>query len=296
MKTPIFTGSAVALITPFTETGVDYEGLGRLIDWQIQEGTDAIVSCGTTGESSTMSHEEHIEVVRYTVQRTAGRVPVIAGTGSNSTAEALSLSQEAEKAGADALLLVTPYYNKATQTGLVQHYLYLADRVNSPIILYNVPSRTGLSFTAASYKALSAHPNINGIKEASGNVTLVAQTRALCGDDLNIWSGNDGDIIPLMSLGTQGVISVLANVAPRETAEMCRMWFDGRIRESGDRQIRYQELVDALFCEVNPIPVKTAVNLMGLPGGLLRMPLCQMEAKNLAFLQTAMRNAGIALA
>ncbi len=293
MKTPVFRGAAVAIVTPYTETGVDYTRFAELIEWQLAQGTDAIVVCGTTGESSTQSLEEHVAVMDFCIKTVAGRVPVIAGTGSNDTADALFLSQEAEASGADALLLVTPYYNKTTQAGLVKHFLYLADRVSIPIVLYNVPSRTGMSFTAQSYLELSRHPNINGVKEASSNLTLIGQTRALCGEELNIWSGNDGEIVPILSMGGQGVISVLSNILPRETAEICKLWFAGKIKESADLQIRYQELIDALFCEVNPIPVKTALGLMGKDCGVLRMPLCDMSPKNLETLRGAMQRAGL---
>ncbi|MCL2748221.1 MAG: 4-hydroxy-tetrahydrodipicolinate synthase [Oscillospiraceae bacterium] len=293
MKDPVFTGSAVAIVTPFTESGVDYARLGELIDWQIDCGSDALVICGTTGESSTQSIPEHLEVVEFAIKKVAGRVPVIAGAGSNDTADALLMSQEAEKAGADALLLVTPYYNKTTQAGLIRHYTYLADRVSIPIILYNVPSRTSMSFTAETYRELSRHPRINGVKEASGDFSLIARTRFLCGDDLNLWSGNDSEIVPILAMGGRGVISTMANVIPRESAAICRLWREGKIGESAGLQIKYQELIDSLFCEVNPIPVKTAMGLMGRDCGLLRMPLCDMAPKNLDRLRAAMAEVGL---
>ena len=293
MKTPVFTGSAVAIVTPFTGDFVDFPRLGELIDWQIENGTDAIVICGTTGEASTQTIPEHLAAIEFAIKKADGRVPVIAGTGSNDTAHALLMSQSAEKSGADALLMVTPYYNKTSQTGLVKHFAYVADRVHTPIILYNVPSRTGMSFTAETYRELSRHPMINGVKEASGNLTLVAQTRALCGDDLNLWSGNDDQIVPILSMGGSGVISVLANVIPRETSDICRLWREGKVRESADLQIKYQDLIDALFCEVNPIPVKTAMKLMGRDCGPLRMPLCDMAPKNLECLRDAMAKVGL---
>ena len=293
MKYPVFIGSATAVVTPFTDTGVDYPRLGELIDWQIESGSDAIVICGTTGESSTQSVPEHVEVVDFAVKKVARRVPIIAGTGSNDTSDALFMSKEAEKSGADALLLVTPYYNKTTQAGLVKHYTYLADRVGIPIIMYNVPSRTGMSFTADTYKELSLHPMINGVKEASGDFTLITRTRRLCGADLNIWSGNDNEIAPILALGGQGVISTMANVIPSQTAEICRLWRQGKQQESADLQIRYQDLIDALFCEVNPIPVKTAMRLIGRDCGALRMPLCDMAPKNLERLRLALTEAGL---
>lgn len=295
MKTPVFTGSAVAIVTPFTGDFVNFERFGELIDMQIASGTNAIVVCGTTGEASTQTIPEHLASIEFCIKRVNGRVPVIAGTGSNDTMHALLMSQSAEKSGADALLHVTPYYNKTSQAGLVKHFTYVADRVRIPVILYNVPSRTGMSFTAETYKELSKHPNINGVKEASGNFTLVAQTRHLCGDDLNIWSGNDDQILPVLSMGGSGVISVLANVIPKETAEICRLWFEGKCKESADLQIKYQELIDALFCDVNPIPVKTAMSLMGYDCGPLRMPLCEMAPKNLERLKTAMKQVGLSI-
>ncbi|MDR0671938.1 MAG: 4-hydroxy-tetrahydrodipicolinate synthase [Oscillospiraceae bacterium] len=293
MKTPVFVGSSVAIVTPFTGDFVDFEQLGALIEYQIANGTNAITICGTTGEASTQTIPEHLATIEYCIKKVDGRVPVIAGAGSNDTSHALLLSQAAEESGADALLLVTPYYNKTTQAGLVKHFTYLADRVHIPIILYNVPPRTGMSFTAQTYQELSRHPRINGVKEASGNLTLLAQTRALCGDELCIWSGNDDQIVPLMAMGGQGVISVLANVAPRETSDICRLWREGKTAESAALQIRLQELIDALFCEVNPIPVKTAMRLIGYDCGPLRMPLCEMDPKHLALLKKALTGAGL---
>ena len=293
MKTPVFTGSSVAIVTPFCETGVDFNALGKLIDFQIENGTDAITICGTTGESATMNDEEHRACIEYSVKHVAGRVPVIAGTGSNDTAYALELSQHAESVGADALLLVTPYYNKTTQRGLVKHYTYIADRVKTPMILYNVPSRTGLCFTADSYLELSRHPNINGIKEASGNFTLIAQTMALCGANMNVWSGNDDQTVAMLALGAKGVISVAANIIPRVMHDMCTLFFEGNVSASAALQLQYFELINELFVEVNPIPVKTALGLMGYTVGELRMPLCDMAPKNLELLKNAMRKAGL---
>ncbi|MDR3210255.1 MAG: 4-hydroxy-tetrahydrodipicolinate synthase [Oscillospiraceae bacterium] len=293
MKTPVFTGSSVAIVTPYTETGIDYDALGRVIDEQIAGGTAAITVCGTTGESSTQSLEEHIETVEFAIRHVAGRVKVIAGAGSNDTEAALFLSREAEKAGADALLLVTPYYNKATQRGLAAHYTYIADRVKTPIILYNVPSRTGVSFTVETYKTLSAHPNINGVKEASGDFALLASTLAACGDELNVWSGDDNKIVPMMSLGAKGVISVAANILPGVMAELTAACLAGDFARGAELQLQYIDIIDKLFIEVNPIPVKTAMNLMGKNVGRLRMPLCEMEPGNLEKLKVSMKKIGL---
>ena len=293
MKEPVFTGSSVAIVTPFRDGRVDFEKLAELIDFQIAGGTAAITICGTTGESSTLSMEEHMETVDFCIKHVAGRVKVIAGTGSNDTMAALELSQEAEKSGADALLMVTPYYNKTTQKGLIQHYTYIADRVNLPIILYNVPSRTGLSFTAETYKALSKHPNINGVKEASGNFSLIAATIADCGDDLYVWSGNDNETVPMMSLGAKGVISVVANILPGLMAELTQACLEGDFAKGASLQLKYLELMNRLFIEVNPIPVKAAMNLMGMNVGEPRLPLCEMEPANLEKLKEAMRRVNL---
>jgi 4-hydroxy-tetrahydrodipicolinate synthase len=294
MKTPVFTGSSVAIVTPFRDRSVDYGKLGELIDFQIAGGTAAITVCGTTGESSTQTLDEHIQVVDFCVKHVAGRVKVIAGAGSNDTAAALMLSREAERSKADALLLVTPYYNKATQRGLIAHYTHIADRVNTPIILYNVPSRTNVSFTADTYKALSKHPNINGVKEASGSFSLIAQTLAACGDELNIWSGNDNEVAAMMALGAKGVISVAANVIPAVMAELTAACLAGDFKRGTALQLKYLDLIDKLFIEVNPIPVKTAMNLLGYDVGDLRLPLCEMEPANLEKLKKSLADAGIA--
>lgn len=294
MKKTVFTGAAVALVTPMHQDGsVDYENLARLVDDQIQRGTDAIVSCGTTGESATLNHQEHLAVIRETVRATAGRVPVIAGTGSNDTAYAVELSQEAEKLGADALLMVTPYYNKTSQEGLVQHYNYVADRVDTPIILYNVPSRTGTNIQTETYKRLAEHKNIVAVKEASGDISKITELVRECGDALDLYSGNDDQILPLLALGGKGVISVLSNVAPQETHDICQAYFDGDTKKSLELQLRYLELVHALFCDVNPIPVKEAMNLLGYNVGPCRLPLYQTSEKNRAFIQKALENAGL---
>lgn len=293
MKTPVFTGSSVAIITPFDNNGINYPKLAELIDAQIAAGTSAITICGTTGESSTQTLEEHIEAVDFTVKHVAGRIKVIAGAGSNDTMAAMMLSEHAEKSGADALLLVTPYYNKATQKGLIRHFTYIADRVSIPIILYNVPGRTGVSFTVDTYKELSKHPNINGIKEASGNFSLISSTIAACGDEMNIWSGNDEEVVPMMSIGAKGVISVAANIIPSEMVKMTNACLEGDYRTAAELQLKYFDLIGKLFIEVNPIPIKTAMNLMGMEVGDLRLPMCEMEPANLEKLKNSMRAVGL---
>ena len=293
MKKPIFRGAGVAIITPYTEDGVNFEELGRIIDDQIENHTDAIVITGTTGESATMSVEEHKEAIKFAVEHTKGRVPVIAGTGSNETRIAVEFSKYAEEVGADALLVVTPYYNKCTQKGLIQHYTMIADSVNIPIILYDVPSRTGVSIQTSTYAELAKHPNIVAVKEANGDLSKILRLRAACGDDLVVYSGNDDQIVPILSLGGQGVISVLSNVAPKVTQDMCQLYFDGKVEESMKLQIEYTDLIDALFCEVNPIPVKVAMRKMSWNAGPLRMPLCEMEPAHEAQLEKALRNHGL---
>ncbi len=293
MKKPIFRGAGVAIITPYTEDGINFEELGRIIDDQIENYTDAIIITGTTGESATMSVEEHKEAIRYAVEKTNGRVPVIAGTGSNETRIAVEFSKYAEEVGADALLVVTPYYNKCTQKGLIQHYTMIADSVNIPIILYDVPSRTGVSIQTATYAELAKHPNIVAVKEANGDLSKILRLRAACGDDLVVYSGNDDQIVPILSLGGQGVISVLSNVAPKAAHDICQLYFDGKVEESAKLQIEYADLIDALFCEVNPIPVKVAMRKMGWDAGPLRMPLCEMEPAHEAQLEKALRNHGL---
>lgn len=294
MKTPVFTGACVAIVTPFTENGIDFDKLGELIEMQIAGGTDCICICGTTGEASTQTVEEHKECIRYCVEKVAGRCKVIAGTGSNCTRTALDLSLFAESCGVDGLLVVTPYYNKTTQKGLIQHYTYLADRLHTPIICYNVPSRTGMTFTAATYAELAKHPMINGVKEASGNFDLIAHTRCLCGDEFNIWSGEDAQVVPLMAMGGKGVISVVSNVAPELMVEMTHLALEGKFAEAAAIQCeKVVPLADAMFMETNPIPVKEALNLMGKEVGILRMPLCEMTEEHRATLKTALEKAGL---
>ena len=293
MKLPVFTGSSTALVTPFRDGKVDYNKLGELIDFQIAGGTAAITICGTTGECATQSLEEHNATVNFCVRHVNSRVKVIAGAGSNDTLAALFLSQEAEKSGADALLLVTPYYNKTTQRGLVKHFSFVADRVNIPIILYNVPSRTGMTFTTETYLELSKHPNINGAKEASGSFALIASTLASCGDDFYFWSGNDEDVVPMMSIGGKGVISVLSNVVPSVVAEMTKACLEGDFKRGAELQLKYLDLIGKLFIEVNPMPVKAALNLMGMEVGEPRLPLCDLAPENLEKLRKAMANVGL---
>lgn len=291
----IFEGAGVALITPFTESQeVNYEKLRQLVEEQIAGGTDAIIACGTTGESSTMTHDEHIEVVRFVCQVAAGRVPVIAGTGSNSTREAIHLSKEAEKAGADALLIVTPYYNKTTQNGLIAHYTAIAGEVDIPILLYHIPGRTGVTMKPETIVKLCREvPNIVGVKEASGNFSAIAEIMSLADGCVDLYSGNDDQIVPLLSMGGKGVISVLSNVAPSQTHDICESYFKGDVKKSSQMQIQAIPLINALFCEVNPIPVKAAMNMMGKEVGSLRLPLTEMEPANKAFLKKAMEEYGI---
>ena len=294
MKKPVFTGAAVAIITPMRADGsVDFEELGRIIDDQIDNGTDAIVICGTTGESPTMTDEEHTACIRYAVKKTAGRVPVIAGTGSNDTKYAIWLSRQAQADGADALLLVTPYYNKTSQAGLIAHYTAIADAVDLPCILYNVPSRTGCNLTAASLAQLAKHPNINAVKEASGNISQVAEIAAACGEELNIYSGNDDQIVPLLALGGKGVISVLSNVAPRYTHDICAKWFAGDTAGSLAMQLAALPLCKALFADVNPIPVKWAMNRLGWHAGACRLPLVDPDEAVQAQLDSALHAFGL---
>ncbi|HIZ41307.1 MAG TPA: 4-hydroxy-tetrahydrodipicolinate synthase [Candidatus Gemmiger excrementigallinarum] len=294
MKKPVFTGAAVAIITPMHADGsVNYEELGRIIEDQIAHQTDAIVICGTTGESPALDHEEHTECIRYTVKKVAGRVPVIAGTGSNDTRYAIQLSQQAQEDGADALLLVTPYYNKTSQAGLVAHYTAIANAVDLPCILYNVPSRTGCNLQPATLAELAKLPNINAVKEASGNISQVAEIAELCGENLNIYSGNDDQIVPLMALGGKGVISVLSNVAPQYTHDLCAKWLDGDTAGSLEMQLKALPLCKALFADVNPIPVKWAMNRLGWQAGACRLPLVEPSAAVQERLETAMRDFGL---
>lgn len=291
----VFKGAGVAIVTPMKANGeVNYERFADLIEFQIENGTDAIIVCGTTGEASTLSHEEHLDVIKYCTKKVAGRVPVIAGTGSNSTETAVYLSTEAEKYGVDGLLLVSPYYNKATQNGLYTHFKTVADAVKLPIILYNVPSRTGCNILPDTIVRLVTEvENIVGVKEASGNISQIARLAAKAGGRVDIYSGNDDQIVPILSLGGIGVISVLSNIAPRQTHDICEKYFAGDVKGSMELQLKAMDLCDALFCEVNPIPVKKALNLMGMEAGGLRLPLTEMEEANAKKLEKAMKDFGL---
>ncbi len=294
MKKLIFQGAGIAILTPmFPDGSINWEEFGRLIDWQIDNSTDALIVCGTTGESPTLSVEEKVQLFRYAVERVNGRVPVIAGTGSNDTQKAIELSKEAKNAGADALLLVTPYYNKTSQRGLVAHYNAIADAVDLPQIVYHIPSRTGVTIAPKTFQELSKHPNIAAVKEASGNFAAIAQTRSLCGDELAFYSGEDGMIVPLLSLGGKGVISVLSHVAPKAVHDICALYFAGKVQESAAIQLDCMDLVQALFMDVNPIPVKEAVNMMGFAAGPCRMPLYPMAEADREVLAQAMRRHGL---
>ena len=291
--TPIFRGVATAIITPTNEHGVDYESFGRIIDWQIAEGINAIVVCGTTGENPTLSDDEHKECIRFCVERVNHRVPVIAGTGSNDTAHAIAMTKYACSVGADAILCVTPYYNKATQAGLVKMFYAIADASTVPMIVYNVPSRTGVGIEPATYVELAKHPRIAAIKEANGNISKIVETAALLNGALDIYSGNDDQIVPIMSVGGIGVISVLSNVAPRKTVEICDRWFAGDVKGAAALQFETLELTNALFCEVNPIPVKAGMAAMGWCENYLRLPLTPMSAEKWPRLEKAMKDQGL---
>ena len=291
MKKRIFTGAGIAILTPMHADGsINWEEFGRLIDWQIENSTDAIIVCGTTGESSTMSDEEHLNAIRFAVERAAGRVPVVAGAGSNDTAYAVNLAKESKEAGVDGILVVTPYYNKTSQRGLIAHYNTIADATDLPMILYHIPGRTGVTIAPQTFKELSRHPNIVAVKEASGNISKIAETKYLCGDDLDLYSGNDDQIVPILSLGGIGVISVLSHVAPKATHDICQLYFDGKVKESARLQLEYMDLIHALFIDVNPIPVKDAMNQMGFAAGPCRMPLYPMSDGDRAVLTAALKN------
>lgn len=295
MKNTVFTGAATAVVTPMTEKGVDYATYEKILNWQIAQGIDAIVAAGTTGEGSTLTDEEHREVLKFTVDTVAGRVPVIAGTGSNDIAYAIDLTKFACDIGADAMLLVTPYYNKATQNGLIKSFTAVADASDKPCILYNVPSRTGCNLSPESCAVLADHPNICAIKEASGNISQIAKIAQLTEGKLDIYSGNDDQIVPVLSLGGKGVISVLSNILPKETSEMCHAYLRGDVAKSLKMQLEYLDLIDALFCEVNPIPVKAAMSALGYGENYLRLPLTPMEEKNEKKLLELMVKAGLKL-
>lgn len=294
MKKTIFTGAGVAIVTPMNADGsIDFETFGKLIDFQIDNGTDCIVVCGTTGESSTMTDDEHKETIRYCVERVNKRVPVIAGTGSNDTAYAVQLSKEAELLGADAVLVVSPYYNKTSQNGLIKHFTAIADAINIPVMLYNIPGRTGVNIAIDTFVELAKHENIVAVKEAGGNMDYFAKIIEACGDKLDVYSGDDGMTVPVMSIGGKGVISVLSNVMPKETHEMCKLCLENNFAEAGKMQIKYLSLINALFCDVNPIPVKEAMALMGLCGNTLRLPLCPTSEANLAKISAELKANGL---
>lgn len=293
MKTPVFEGMASAIITPLNEKGIDFELFAKLVEWQIAEGIDGIVVCGTTGEGATLTDEEHKAAIEFMVKQVAGRVPVIAGTGSNDTEYAVELTKHACQMGVDGVLTVTPYYNKATQKGLIKSFTRIADASTVPVILYNVPSRTGVNIAPKTVLELSKHPNINAIKEASGDISQIAEIAHLCGDNINIYSGNDDQVVPIMSLGGKGCISVLSNLLPKETSEMCRLFREGDVKAAAKLQLKYIPLINALFSEVNPIPVKAAMAKMGFCEDYLRLPLTPMEDAARENLYAQMKNAGI---
>ena len=292
-KTTIFTGAATAIITPFRNGEIDYDAFGKIIDANINGGIDAIVVAGTTGEGSTLSHEEHCGVLKFAYEKIAGRVPAVAGTGSNDTAYGIELSKYAADIGYDGLLLVTPYYNKATPKGLVKSFSAIADAAKIPVILYNVPSRTGVNIPLSVYKELAKNEYVVATKEASGNLSAIAELLSECGDALDVYSGNDDQIVPILSLGGKGVISVLSNVMPKETHDICALWFEGKVKESAALQLRLLDLINALFCEVNPIPVKAAMEMCGYCDGELRLPLCEIEDANREKLRRIMQKHGI---
>lgn len=292
-KTPIFKGSCTAIVTPFNENGINYDKMRELIDFQYDNNTEALVICGTTGENATMTQYEQEELIDFACKYNDGRMKIVAGIGSNNTEKALKNAKCAKHFGADGVLMVTPYYNKTTQAGLIEHFTYVADRVDIPMILYNVPSRTGIGIKSETYKELSKHPNINGIKEASGDFSLFAATRALCGDDLFIWSGNDDNTLPMMALGAIGVISVASNILPGIVSKICSLCLIGKFEEASEIFTRYNELFSTLFIETNPIPIKTAMNLAGYDVGAPRLPLTGMSEGNLERLKTVLSNSGI---
>lgn len=293
VKTPVFKGSCTAIVTPFNEHGIDYDRLKKNLDFQYENGTAAIVVCGTTGENPTISREEHDELVRVTVNECKSKMKVIVGIGSNDTIKALKAAENAKYTGADAVLMVSPYYNKTSQKGLAEHFSYVADRVEIPMILYNVPSRTGIGISVDTCKELSRHPNINGIKEASGDISYAAKLRSICGDDLHIWSGNDDCTVALMSLGALGVISVASNIIPAALYKLCNLCLEEKYKEATELFSKHSQLFSALFVETNPIPVKTAMKLLGTDSGIMRLPLTELAQENIGVLSSAMRSSGL---
>ena len=294
-KTPIFKGSCTAIVTPFGDYGIDYDKMKELIDFQYDNNTEALVVCGTTGENATMTPYEQEELVDFTCKYNDGRMKIIAGIGSNNTEKALKNAKNARHYGADGVLMVTPYYNKTSQKGLIEHFSYVADRVELPMILYNVPSRTGMTIKPETYKALSAHPSIVGVKEASGDISLIAQIAAMCGNDLYIWSGNDDNTVAMMALGALGVISVASNIVPGAVAKLCQNCLEGKFSEANALYAKYASLFSALFVETNPIPVKTAMKLLGTDTGALRLPLTSMSEENYNYLRRVMSEAGLSI-
>lgn len=293
VKTPVFKGACTAIITPFNEKGIDYDRLKRNLNFQYENGISAVVVCGTTGESPTLSSNEYEEIVRFTVREVNSKMKVIAGVGNNNTCAALRKAEDAKFLGADAILMSTPFYNKTSQNGLIEHFSYVADRVNIPMILYNVPSRTGIGIELNTYKALSEHPNINGVKEASGDISLIAKAIALCGENLNIWSGNDDNTIPMFSLGAHGVISVASNIIPSVISKICSLCIENEYSAATELYSKYSEFIAGLFIETNPIPIKTALKLMDMDSGIMRLPLTGISEENLSALRASMRNAGL---
>lgn len=293
VKTPVFKGSCTAIVTPFTENGIDYQQLHKNIQQQYENGTAAIVVCGTTGENPTVNRNEYEELVRFTVKECKNKMKLIVGIGSNNTNTALKNAEDAKFAGADAVLMVSPYYNKSTQKGLIEHFSYVADRVDIPMILYNVPGRTGISISVETFKTLSKHPNIIGVKEASGDISLAGAIVSACGNDLYLWSGNDDSTIPMMSLGALGVISVASNIVPGTVAKLCQLCLEGNYKEATELYAKYSKLFSSLFIETNPIPVKTAMKLLGTDSGIMRLPLTQMSEENTAKLKNAMSECGL---
>ena len=293
IKSPVFSGACTAIITPFNENGIDYERLSKNLNYQYENGISAVVVCGTTGENATISQNEYEELVRYTVRDVNGKMKVIVGVGGNNTNAVLRKAEDAKFLGADAILMVTPYYNKTTQAGLVEHFSYVADRVELPMILYNVPSRTGIGIDLNTYKILSEHQNINGVKEASGDIALAANISAICGDKLNLWSGNDDCTIAMMAHGAQGVISVASNIVPSVITKLCALCISNEYKAANELYAKYAKLLSAMFIETNPIPVKTAMKLLAMDSGIMRLPLTTMSENHLASLRTTMRDAGL---
>ncbi|MHC6180741.1 4-hydroxy-tetrahydrodipicolinate synthase [Clostridium sp. JNZ X4-2] len=289
----LFKGSGVAIITPFNDRGIDFEKLEELLEWQIKSGTDAIIICGTTGEASTMTEKERKDTIKFTVDTVKGRVPVIAGTGSNCTQSAINMSKWAESIGVDGVLVITPYYNKTTQKGLVEHFKAVASSIKIPVVIYNVPGRTGLNLKPKTLEKLCNIENIAAVKEASGNISQIAQVKALCGDKIDLYSGNDDQTIPILSLGGIGVISVLANIIPKDMHNMCRLFLEGNIKEALELQLKALSLMNSMFIETNPIPIKTAMNILGMDVGDLRLPLCSMSEENEEVIKTELKNYGL---